>query len=201
MPGVLGDTSEVAQGTSSGTKAVGDMKLWGFEVEAGYRTDRFKIDLSHGFTKLIEMEGEPGILWHNYSAAPFGVSNDLAQWHNHTTKVQAEYTLSDKWLLNGQLCVLWGSPGGQDAADYRNQLFPNWDYKSGFDEPFKASAYLDLGAEYKWGPNTTLTFTGYNLLGLVDKELNKRRVGFDRQLPGRYRIQPVAFGVTLTHKF
>lgn len=201
MPGILGDTSEVAEGTSSGTKVVGDMKLWGFELEAGWKGKRLKVDLSHSFTKLIDMKGEPGILWHNYSAAPFGVGNDLAQWHNHTSKVRAEYQYNDRWLLYGSLCVLWGSPGGQDAADYRDQMFPNWDYMSGFKEPFKASAYLNLGAEYKWSPNTTLTFTGYNLLGLVDEDLNKRRVGFDRQLPGRYRILPVSFGVMLTHRF
>lgn len=201
MPGILGDTSEVATGTSSGTKVVGDMKLWGLELEASWKGKKLKVDLSHSFTKLIEMKGEPGILWHNYSAAPFGVGNDLAQWHNHTSQVRAEYQYDEKWLLNGSLCVLWGSPGGQDAADYRDQMFPDWDYLSGFEEPFKASAYLNLGAEYKWSPNTTLTFTGYNLLGLVDEELNKRRVGFDRQLPGRYRILPVSFGVTLTHRF
>ena len=97
--------------------------------------------------------------------------------------------------------MLWGNPGGQDWAEHRNSIFPNWDYDTDFDEPFKASAYLNLGLEYRWNKNMTLNITGYNLLGLVDKELNKRRVGFDDQLPGHYRIQPTAFSGSFTYKF
>lgn len=201
FPEILGDTSEVSTGTSSGTKVVGDLKMWGFELEAGYHTDKLKIDVSHSYTKLIEMNGAAGIAWQNYSVSPFGLGDDLAQWHNQTTKLRAEYMLTDKLTVNGALCVLWGSPGGQDAADYRDMLFPDWDYKSGFDEPFDVSAYLNLGAEYRWSKNTTLQIFGYDLLGWFDKDLNKRRVGFDRELPGRYRIQPVSFGATLTHRF
>jgi outer membrane receptor protein involved in Fe transport len=201
FPNILGETSEASVGTSTGTKVVGDLKMWGFELEAGYHADRLRVDVSHSYVKLIEMTGAPGVTWHDYSVSPFGVGNDLAQWHNHSTKLRAEYDLSDKWTVNGALAVFWGSPGGQDAADYRDSLFPNWDYKSGFDEPFSTSAYLNMGVEYRWSENTTLQFFGYNLLGLADKDLNKRRVGFDRELPGRYRVQPVAFGATLTHRF
>jgi outer membrane receptor protein involved in Fe transport len=201
FPNALGDVSEAADGISTGTKVVGDIKSWGLELEAGYHKDKLKVDLSHSYTKLLKMSGEPGITWQNYSAAPFGFGNDFAQWENHITKIRAEYGLSDKLIVNGALCVLWGSPGGKDAAEYRNYLFPNWDYDLSLDEAFKTSAYLNLGAEYKWSKNTTLNVTGYNLLGLVDKDLNKRRIGFDRELPGRFRIQPVAIGASLTHRF
>ncbi len=187
---------------NTGTNVLGDVRTWGIELEASYRTDRLRVDLSHSYTKLDDMTLGPDMgNWNQFSAAPYGFGQDLAQWHNHTTKLRAEYDLSDKWTLNGALCVLWGTPGGEDWAKYRNAIFPNWDYDVDFDEPFGASAYLNLGAEYRWSKNTTINLMGYNLLGLIDKDLNKRRVGFDDQLPGHYRIQPAAFGASLTHKF
>lgn len=187
---------------NTGTNILGDIKTWGFELEAGYHTDKLRIDVSHSYTKLRDLTLNPDTTWWNqYSAEPYGFGDDLAQWHNQTTKLRAEYAVSDKLTLNGALCVLWGNPGGQDWAEYRNSIFPNWDYKLGFDEPFKPSAYLNLGMEYKWNENLTLNLTGYNLLGWIDKELNKRRVGFDDQLPGHYRIQPMAFSGSLTYKF
>jgi iron complex outermembrane receptor protein len=209
FPNTLGDVPEALSSFSTGTKVVGDIKSWGFELEAGYHKDKLKVDLSHSYTKLLKMTGAEGITWQNYSAAPFGFGNDFAQWENHITKIRTEYELSDKLTVNGALCVMWGSPGGQDAANYRDYMghiyypvvLPNWDYALGFSKPFKASAYLNLGAEYKWSKNTILNVTGYNLLGLVDKDLNKRRVGFDQEFPGRFRIQPVALGASLTHKF
>jgi outer membrane receptor protein involved in Fe transport len=201
LPDALGDIWEVSEGVSTGTKVVGDIRSWGFELEAGYHKDRLKVDLSHGYTKLLKMTVKPGIPWQDYSAAPYGFGNDLAQWNNHISKIRAEYEVNKKLIVNGALCVLWGNPGGKDAAEYRNYLFPNWDYDLGFDKPFAPSAYLNLGAEYKWSKNTTLNVIGYNLLGLVDIDLNKRRIGFDRELPGRFRIQPVAFGASFTHKF
>jgi iron complex outermembrane receptor protein len=186
-------------GTSS--KTMGNVRSWGFELEAGYHKDKLKVDLSHSYTKLLNMsDASAGVTWNQYSAAPFGFGNDFAQWENHITKIRAEYGLSDKLIVNGTLCVLWGSPGGQDWAEYRHYLYAG-DYESGFDKPFEPSAYLNLGAEYKWSKNTTLNVTGYNLLGLLDEDMNKRRVGFDDQLPGHYRIQPVAIGASLTHKF
>jgi outer membrane receptor protein involved in Fe transport len=199
----LGENPDEGVGTGgTSSNVMGDVRSWGFELEAGYHRDKLKVDLSHSYTKLLHMADSPaGVTWNQYSAAPFGFGNDFAQWQNHITKIRAEYELSDKLIVNGVLCVLWGSPGGQDWANYRNYLYPNWDYQSGFAEPFKPSAYLNLGAEYKWSKNTTLNITGYNLLGLMDRDLNKRRVGFDDQLPGHYRIQPVAFGASLTHKF
>ncbi|HOK67217.1 MAG TPA: TonB-dependent receptor [Anaerohalosphaeraceae bacterium] len=192
----------------TGSKTVGKMRTWGFELEGGWRQDRLKLNLSHSLTKLLNITDAPTFnwadvytWWNQYTVAPFGFGNDLAHWYNHSTKLQAEYALNEKTTLFGTLSVLWGNPGGQDWADYRNHLFPNWDYDTAFKEPFKACAYLNLGLEYRWSKNTTVHLTGYNLLGLFDKDLNKRRVGFDDQMPGHYRIQPTAFSGSITCRF
>ena len=188
--------------TGSATSTVlGDTKSWGFELEAGYRKGKLELDVSHSFTKLLDMSNPSGDTWNQYSVEPFGFSDDYAQWHNQTSKIRAKYQLTDRLSLNGALCILWGNPGGKDWAEYRDYLYPDYDYDAGYEEPFEASAYLNLGAEYKWGKNTTINVTGYNLLGLFDEDLNKRRVGFDDQIPGHYRIQPAAIGASLTHKF
>ncbi|HOT72598.1 MAG TPA: TonB-dependent receptor [Anaerohalosphaeraceae bacterium] len=192
----------------TGSKTVGKMRTWGFELEAGWRKDRLQLNLSHSFTKLLNITDAPPFnwgdvytWWSQYTVAPFGFGEDLAHWYNHSTKLQAEYALSDKLTLSSTLCILWNNPGGQDWADYRNHLFPNWDYDASFKEPFKTCAYLNLGLEYRWNQNTTVNLTGYNLLGLFDKDLNKRRVGFDDQLPGHYRIQPTAVSGSITCRF
>jgi outer membrane receptor protein involved in Fe transport len=201
IPKALGENPDEGVDTGgTSSKIMGNVRSWGLELEAGYHKDKLRVDLSHSYTKLLNMSDLPGVNWNQYSAAPFGFGNDFAQWQNHITKIRAEYGLSDKLIVNGTLCVLWGSPGGQDWAEYRHYLYAG-DYESGFDKPFEPSAYLNLGAEYKWSKNTTLNVTGYNLLGLLDEDMNKRRVGFDDQLPGHYRIQPVAIGASLTHKF
>jgi outer membrane receptor protein involved in Fe transport len=187
---------------NTGSIVLGDVRTWGFELEAGYHTDKWKVDVSHSYTKLkdIDVHGA-GEWWSQFSAEPYGFGNDLAQWHNHTSKLRAEYKFDDKLSVNGALCVLWGNPGGEDWAKLRDSIFPNWDYDAGFDNPFKCSAYLNLGLEYKLNPNAIITLTGYNLLGMFDKELNKRRIGFNEQMPGTYRIQPAAFSGSLTYRF
>jgi hypothetical protein len=105
-------------------------------------------------------------------------------------------------MLNGSLYVAWDNPGGKDWAEWVEMNRTDRDnYQEGFEEPFKPNAYLNLGAEYKWSKNTTLQITGHNLMGLIEDSFNKRRYGFDGYLPAKYRIQPVAFSIALTHRF
>jgi len=186
--------------TSNATKLLGDMTSYGFEVEASYRKEATRISLSHGLAKLIDFDLRPSETEIELTAEPMGYGSDLASWNNHVTKLIVQHDLTTQWSLDGSCYVYWGSPGGKDYAEYRYSKKSDY-YKLGFDKPFGPSAFLNLGLEHKVKDNLILRIDGYNLLGLIDKDLNKRRVGFNTHYPGEYRVHAPAIGLSLTYKF
>ncbi|MCU7937647.1 MAG: TonB-dependent receptor [Candidatus Thiodiazotropha sp. (ex Dulcina madagascariensis)] len=176
------------------SQLVGNQKQWGLELEATYKKDNLRIDVSHGYTKLIDFDLIPGA-GTIITASPVGFGDDLASWSNHITKLVTKYDISDQWSLNGALQYYWGFEGTKDAMEFDSTRRPL---------PFSSStiygpnAYMHLGLEYGPSENLTVAITGYNLLGLIDEDLNKRNYIFGRY---SYRIQAPALGVTLQIKF
>jgi len=189
---------------ASGVAPVGNLKSWGAELEAIYRTPRTTLTLSHGFTKQIKFNNEPG-LGTFISASAAGYGNDLANWSNNVTKLTGRYDLTDKWSVDGSLRVYWDFPGQKDYAKYvasASEYFPGTNaYDLTYDRVFGMGMLLNLGAQYKPNKNLTVRLDGYNLLGLVDHTLNKRLIGYDPMSGADYRAQAPAFGVSLSYKF
>jgi iron complex outermembrane receptor protein len=181
-------------------RPLGNVESYGIELEASYRGKKTRIDFSHGYTKMTDYEPGDDIKSVEFTSANTGFGNDLANWDNHVSKLAVHRELTDNWNLDGSVYVYWGSPGAEDYADYRYSVSPG-NYESGFDEPFRPSVFLNLGLEYRPSQNLTLRLDGYNLLGLFDQELNKRRVGFNTEAPGQYRVHAPAMGVSLTWRF
>lgn len=181
-------------GWSGKPRPLGNLESYGLEFEASYRGKKTRIDVSHGYTKMTNFDPEPDIGSLEFTAAEAGFGNDLANWDNHVSKLVVHRSLTSKWDLDGSLYVYWGSPGAEAYADYRYSADPT-SYDPDFDEPFRPSTFLNLGIEYHPRKNLTLRADGYNLLGLLDQELNKRRVGFNTVAPGEYRVFAPAFGV------
>ncbi len=189
------------------TGPLGNLKTFGFEVEAVYRTDKTRITLSHGFTKLHEFtpsENATPLI----TAHPYGYGHDLANWSNHITKLTAHRDLTEKISVDGSLRVYWGYPGAEDFAAWTISRVPpestidrSGYWQQGYTEPFDLSMFLNLGFEYNPANNLKIRVDGYNLLGIFDRELNGRLFGWGENNPAAYQAAAPAIGVSLTYKF
>jgi len=114
-----------------------------------------------------------------------------------------QYEINTKMTIQPSLQVTWYMQGAEDAGNYatdslnRNQSI-SYVYTNGSKEAFKPSAYLHLGYSYKITPSFTASAYAYNLLGIIDENLNKRQ---EFQRVSMYRVQPVSFSFRLEYQF
>ncbi len=108
------------------TLPTGNLKIFGFEIEAKYNNHFLDIGINHSYAKqlnwtLRDSLQQNGISYSDYSyglsgSTLSGVGNDLNNWSNNTTKL----FLNIK-LLNGDLIahidgrVFWGFQGAKDG--------------------------------------------------------------------------------------
>jgi len=175
---------------------VGRQKEWGAELEASYHTDKTRLTLSHGYTKLIDFTLSPNLTSTFITAHPNGYGKDLAAWANHITKLTAQHKLDDKWTLDGSLRIYWGFPGMKDLDNYTRETAPNSTLiEDGWEKAYRGNYYLDLGLQYQPSKDLTIGVYGYYLLGIFGEDLNKRNEGY-----GGYRDHAPAVSVSLTYK-
>jgi len=182
MSGFYSEHDVVAYDKNIGkTVKLGTVNSYGGEFQLNYQTDKLLWNLSHSYTKLRSLELiNPHTTSQNISAQPYGYGSDFASWNNNITKLRCDYkvTSSLKWV--NSLRVFWGISGGEDMANYNKSLnTPPGAYKApyyddGHTRAFEESVYYNSSLLWKINKNTTLSLYGYNLLGLFDKDLNKR---------------------------
>ena len=184
---------------------VGTQREYGIELEALYHTDKTRLMISHGYTKLYDFDLEPG--QNTYiTGEPYGYGDDLTNWSNHITKLIAQHDLNDRWTLDASLRVYWGFPGKKDYDEY----FPysgdgaaasdSRIIEEGWERAYRGNYYLNLGLQYKPQDNLTFGIVGYNLLGVFNKDLNKRNY-MDVVGAGDFRSHAPAVGVSMIYKF
>ena len=194
-------------GSTVGQTILGNQESWGIEFEATYSSDRLQVQFSHAYTKMIDFTLDNASISQVVSAHPYGYGNDFAMWSNHISKLYAKYKLDDKWSADGSMNFYWGFPGAKDFAEYwgPNQVDNDGDPQprttrtSGYNDPYGPSVFVNLGLEYKVADNLDLRIDGYNLLGFIDSELNKRL--FLGNGSTTYRSHAPAFGLTMRYKF
>lgn len=138
------------------------------------------------------------------SAEPYGYGKDLAYWSNHVTKLTAQHKVNEKWTLDGSLRIYWGFPGMKDYVE-NVKRFPMGmieddpaGISGGWERGYRGNYYLNLGLQYRPAKDLTIRVDGYNLLGIFNKDLNKRNyyAGF-----GDFRSHAPAVGVSVKYKF
>jgi outer membrane receptor for ferrienterochelin and colicin len=176
---------------------IGTEREYGAELEAAYHTDKSRLMISHGYTKLYAfnlVSGENTYI----TAKPYGVGDDLANWSNHITKLTAQHKLDDKWTLDASFRLYWGFPGMKDY----DKRFPNNGatrvIDNGWEKAYRGNYYLNLGLQYQPNKDLTIGVTGYNLLGIFNRDFNKRNYLASN---GDYRCEAPAIGVSVTYKF
>lgn len=175
---------------------VGTQRQWGLEFEATYRAEKTRVLFSHGYTKLYDfdlLEGQTTLT----TAKPYGFGSDLANWSNHVSKVVARRDLGEGWSSDGSLRVYWGFPGRQDFDRYRASLTSHPVVQPDWEKTYRSNVYLNLGLQYQPRKNLTARLDGYNLLGIFDRDLNKRNY-YDA---GSYRSHAPAIALWLIYQF
>jgi outer membrane receptor for ferrienterochelin and colicin len=181
------------------TVLVGKQKEWGVELEAAYHTEKTRLSLSHSYTKLIDFTIDPCQTTY-ISAKPFGYGDDLTYWSNNITKLTLEQKLDNKWTFDSSLHIYWGFPGMKDYDKYSPYTYNGSSQviEPGWERAYRGSYYLNLGLRYKPNDNLTVGVTGYYLLGIFDKDLNKRNYIVGN---GDFRDHSPAVGVYVEYKF
>jgi len=177
---------------------VGTQKEWGVELEALYHTDKTQLAISHGFTKLYDFDLEPGRSTET-TVEPYGKGDDLANWSNHITKMTGRYILDEQWTLDSSLRIYWGFPGAKDYADYYASTTDYPLVEPGWAKGYRGNYYLNAGLQYKPEKNLTFRVDGFNLLGIFNKDLNKRNYYSSRSAD--YRSHAAAVAVSMIYKF
>jgi outer membrane receptor protein involved in Fe transport len=173
---------------------LGQIDIYGAEIEATYKTEKAKFTFSHGYSKLVDMDLATDDTGQLLTAEPYGYGHDLANWHNHVTKLTGNYELTEKLSLNGSLNVYWGIPGRKDMAEKAGESI------AGFDDPYQENIYLNLGMNYKVSKNLNVRATAHNILGWFDKKYNKRNCAFASQ-EGGFLTEAPSFSFSLKYIF
>ena len=197
------------------TAPVGTQRDYGLEFEASYHTDKTRVTVSHSYTKLYGFSlTDPSTVTY-VTAAPYGYGKDLAAWSNHITKIVLQHKLDDKWTFDASLRIYWGFPGMKDYDKYYPYSMPDAEpgaktdtfgnptpafpiIEDGWEKAYRGNYYLNLGLQYQPSKDLTIGVMGYNLLGIFNKDFNKRNYWASN---GDYRNQAPAVGVSLTYKF
>lgn len=186
------------------TKKLGNVNYYGGELAAIYKGNKGYGQISHNFTKISAFSGVEKPT-NNISSSAYGYGSSFHNFPNHLTKLIYQHNINPKMSLSTSLQVTWYLQGAEDNAAYNsdtaNNPNPNstsWDLSDGNTSSHKTSAYLHAGYIYKFNNKLKGSFFAYNLLGLIDENLNKR-VEFQRT--SHYQIQPVSFALRLDYNF
>jgi len=199
---VLSFVPNAPTGGSGELLLVGEREFYGLEFEYSHQSGPWQILFSHSYTQLIELDLEDPDETQRLSAEPYGFGSDDVGVANHTTKLYTRYDIDNYWSAYASLNIEWGFPGSKDFAEYNNQQ-PTADLGSPLTEPgendaFDGNYYFNLGTRYKFSDNLTASFDGYNLLGLIDEDLNKVNMVFPFS---EYRELSPSFAVGVNYKF
>lgn len=187
----------------------GTQREYGIELEADYHTDKTRIHASHGYTKLYSFYLEqdrwtwrPTAPSQAVTAEPYGYGHDLTNWSNHISKLTVQHKLDDKWTFDASLRIYWGFPGMKDFDSYFPYAGGNRPsiIEGGWRRAYRGSYFLNLGLQYKHSKNLEVNLTGYNLLGVFNKDFNKRNY-VQTAGGGDFRSHAPAIGVSMLYKF
>jgi hypothetical protein len=157
--------------------AVGTFKVWGLEPEITLRSERTRVTLSHGYTKLIKSRLATPTTVQGITAEPYGYGQDLANWANHITKLALIHDLNAKWTVSTSLRAYWGFSGAKALADWNGSRSSPLGYAladPGYDAAYGRSIFWNAGLEYRPTNHLTVRADAFNIMGWFDKTLNKR---------------------------
>lgn len=157
--------------------AVGTFRIWGVEPEITFRSEKTRLTLSHGYTKLFDSSLASAATIQGITAEPYGFGHDLANWANNITKLALIQELNGKWAASTSLRAYWGFPGAKALADWNGAQSQPRSFAladPGYDAAYGPSVFWNAGLEYRPTKHLTVRADAFNILGWADQTLNKR---------------------------
>jgi len=157
--------------------AVGTFRIWGVEPEITFRSEKTRLTLSHGYTKLFDSSLASAATIQGITAEPYGFGHDLANWANNITKLALIQELNGKWSASTSLRAYWGFPGAKALADWNGAQSQPRSFAladPGYDAAYGPSVFWNAGLEYRPTKHLTVRADAFNILGWADQTLNKR---------------------------
>ena len=181
---------------------VGTATSGGLTATLSYHDDPWGFSLSHNINQLLDVAETPGAASQIALTSPYGLDDNFTHIANHNTKLQAYVKFTDELRLDAFLRVYWHYDGQSDFYDYsKTATTPIPGYTAPGDknfEPFFGPiTRFDMSLTWDVSPNHSLRLSGYNLLGLIDQDLNREVLG----VGPAYLRQPVSFALTYEFKF
>ncbi len=213
------------------TASIGDLKLWGADLELTYQTDQVKFWINYSYTKEIDFKlgedfvGRQGISFSDYNFDGNMLEyrdqgSDLNNWSNHMTKLAVNYKLG-RWVFHANMQVYWGYPGSSNELDVFDAAYASLsadetvarandiaDYekeKAGLldKDAYKLNTKVNLGVSRSFGQNETVNV----FLGVQNLFSDYREYGYSTgsklSYPDRMRWsdEPTSVHLRATMKF
>ncbi len=176
---------------------IGKSSAWGTGASLEYRSEGHFFGLSHNYDTVTDFNNYIGAKNNIFVFDPYPKGAELKYWNwsPHSSKIYGGFTLSDHLSIDGNMQVRWHYDGLEEAFDRDIKNKAGAGYAKNFNNNFGPSYNLNLGATWTFNPNHSLRFDAYNLMALVDRDLNTMHTYsyFD------YYTMP--FSVALTYEF
>ena len=207
------------------TLPVGNLSLYGFELEARYNFKNGFAGVNHSFVKQIDWNYAEGVSYSGISYKDYerimdmgtytGLGNDINNWSNHATKFFTRFNLwNNKLVVHTDTRVFWGFEGAKDGLEMARLSAIGTEYEddvaNAVEDLIRRDAYgidFRLNSSMTYKINNTFSFTCYvmNLLGTG----NNKRYSYDnghesnRLAPDRadWVEEPRVIGITLSSQF
>ena len=181
---------------------LGEMSIYGAEVEILYKTDKTSMGLSHGYSQLCDFKLDNPSTDQFFTTEPYGYGNDLAAWHDHITKFNVSHNVTKQLNVNGSVVIYWGSQGHKDYLAYTRD-HQSWDYTEGISNlrVGDPAYFLNLGLGYTFNKYFKIAVHAYDVLGLLDESFNHRDYAFSGIQRSSTMTVPPSASCTLTYQF
>ena len=154
------------------------------ELELYYQGDQFRLNLSHGYTKLLDVDTKEEIDF----PVLYTKDEELSLWSNHISKLQARYDYNNKLTVGADLIYYWG-----DYSEQANILSGEQTNDISLGE----SVFLNLNASYQFSENIRIQGTAHHVMGLFDDKYNKAI----RQTQSVYMTLEPSLSFTFSYSF
>ena len=154
------------------------------ELELYYQGDQFRLNFSHGYTKLLDVDTKEDIFF----PVLYTEDEELSLWSDHISKLQARYDFSDKLTVGTDLIYYWGDYSEQTNIITGEQTN---------DISLGKSVFLNLNASYQFSDNIRLQGTAHHVMGLFGDEYNKAI----RQTQSVYMTLEPSLSFTFSYSF
>jgi outer membrane receptor protein involved in Fe transport len=202
---------------------VGNLKLYGTELEAAYSSKRWRVGLSHSFVKQLSWHLGAGATQSGISYADFnqptrddpnivihGYGNDLANWANNATKLFVHFRWSSWLLFHADGQIFWGEQGEKDALSALDIAAQGSSRQADIDRSVQAvrdaGAYgydirVNASAHVALSPALSIAVYGMNLCRVCSNQRYGYDAGLTRAAPVRsiFVREPLTIGTSASY--